>query len=320
MLRGCLAVLRGYRSIRGGRPKSEVIDLMRRCHGCQAKLVLGAEVCPGCKLPVKRRKLNAVELLWGATVAAILLSALLEAYSWRQPSSGRTVLSAIIPIPVQSQDGSIWRLLEDMYPELKLARSDSSGTRQIAVPQVFWNSMNPNEKTIFALELESRFPAEEWVIVTGPYLGKNELPIQEQYGRSELLEAGEDRPTEELVVASKEAAPTLPPKDVVRHRESEPVSDVPEYEILFRTDDPLGRRVYAEVLVPSLSPATPTRERRRVARAIVELEGLQDLTLYCNRDARQAHYSMEFADLHPEALIQGLLGTLERGRFKPYRP
>ena len=82
----------------------------------------------------------------------------------------------------------------------------------------------------------------------------------------------------------------------------------------------LGVGAGDEVLVPSLSPATPTRERRRVARAIVELEGLQDLTLYCNREARQAHYSMEFADLHPEALIQGLLGTLERGRFKPYRP
>lgn len=305
---------------------------MLRCLGCEAILVPEVKVCPGCKLPVdphrnsrkRRRKLNAVELLWGATVAAILLSVLLEAYSWRRPGPGGTVLTAMIPIPPQSQDGSIWQLLERRYPELQLAWSDARGTHQVAVPQVFWNSMNPNEKTIFALELDSRFPAEEWVIFTGPYLGKDRLPIRERHERSEFFGAGEDRPQDrphdEVIVASEAAAPARPPHVIAGRPDSDPAADVPEYEILFRTDDPLGRRVYAEVLVPSLSPDTPTRERRRVARAIVELEGLQDLTLYCSREARRAHYSMEFADRHPEALVQGLLGTLERGRFKPYRP
>lgn len=95
---------------------------------------------------------------------------------------------------------------------------------------------------------------------------------------------------------------------------------LPEHEILFRTDDPLGRRVYGEVLVPSLSRHTPPRERRTIARAIAEFEGLDDLTLYCTLAAREAHYSMDYADQYPSALAEGLLGTLERGRFKAYRP
>jgi hypothetical protein len=94
---------------------------------------------------------------------------------------------------------------------------------------------------------------------------------------------------------------------------------LPEHRILFKTDDPLGRRVYGEVLVPSLSRLTPPGERRTIARAIAEFEGLDDLTLYCTLAAREAHYSMDYADRHPSALAAGLLGTLERGRFKPYR-
>ncbi len=93
---------------------------------------------------------------------------------------------------------------------------------------------------------------------------------------------------------------------------------LPEHEILFRTDDPLGRRVYGEVLVRSLSRHTPSRERRTIARAIADFEGLDDLTLYCTLAAREAHYSMDYADQYPCALAEGLLGTLERGRFKAY--
>ncbi|MCH8852129.1 MAG: hypothetical protein IID41_05690 [Planctomycetes bacterium] len=47
---------------------------------------------------------------------------------------------------------------------------------------------------------------------------------------------------------------------------------------------------------------------------------LDDLTLYCTRQAHEAHYSMDYADRHPDALARGLLGSLERGRFKPYKP
>ncbi len=110
-----------------------------------------------------------------------------------------------------------------------------------------------------------------------------------------------------------------------RHKERRTTDDrrdgpagLPEHEILFRTDDPLGRRIYAEVLVPSLSRHTPPGECRTIARAIAEFEGLDDLTLYCTLAAREAHYSMDYADQYPSALAEGLLGTLERGTFKPY--
>ena len=119
------------------------------------------------------------------------------------------------------------------------------------------------------------------------------------------------------------AADPIVEEPAVASGESErpsPPPGFPKYEILFQTDDPLGRRVYAEVLVPALSPHTPKQHRRQVSRTIAKLEGLDDLTLYCTRQAHEAHYSMDYADRHPEALARGLLGSLERGRFKPYNP
>ena len=129
----------------------------------------------------------------------------------------------------------------------------------------------------------------------------------------DLVEAARTALAADPIVEEFAVASTAPERPA-------PPPGFPEYEILFQTDDPLGRRVFAEVLVSALSPRTPKRDRRRVSRVIAELEGLDDLTLYCTRQAHEAHYSMDFADAHPDALARGLLGTLERGRFKPYNP
>ena len=210
--------------------------------------------------------------------------------------------------------------------------------------------MLPAEKTQLAGDLDAVFPARNWVVVTGPYRGRGEMALREVHQRSELgattqavagtqavahiadAEIPEPAPAPEPVSVPEadpvEAARTALAADPIveepsiASREPErpaPPPGFPEYEILFQTDDPLGRRVYAEVLVTALSPQTPKRDRRRVSRTIAELEGLDDLTLYCTRQAHEAHYSMDYADRHPDALARGLLGSLERGRFKPYK-
>jgi hypothetical protein len=80
-----------------------------------------------------------------------------------------------------------------------------------------------------------------------------------------------------------------------------------------------SQKLYAEVLVPSLSPQSPVEERKQIMTEIAAFEGFESGTLYCTRQAREAHYSMDYADRHPQALSQGLLGTYEGGRFKPYK-
>lgn len=92
------------------------------------------------------------------------------------------------------------------------------------------------------------------------------------------------------------------------------------YEVLRAIPEFNSKKVYAEVLVPTLSLEMPRKELKRIVKAIAEHEGFYSMTVYRTRLAREAHYSMELADAHPRALAEGLLGEYERGRFKPYKP
>ncbi len=92
------------------------------------------------------------------------------------------------------------------------------------------------------------------------------------------------------------------------------------YEVLRAIPEFNSKKVYAEVLVPTLSLDMPRKELKRIVKAIAEHEGFYSMTVYRTRLAREAHYSMELADAHPRALAEGLLGEYERGRFKPYKP
>jgi hypothetical protein len=117
-------------------------------------------------------------------------------------------------------------------------------------------------------------------------------------------------PASELV-----ASPVVPPPNEPRP----PSPELPEYEVLQVVQEYRSTRLYAEVLVPSLSPASDLEDKRRIARAIAELEGFDSMTVYCTREARKAHYNMDFATQNPDVLVQGYLGDLERGRFRSYR-
>ncbi len=300
----------------------------------------------------RRGRLNPVELLWfaGALVVVFEFSTHFLFNKPSRPAAPFVVKSKPEDSPAR-KNLAIWPIVAKQYPDLRRHWHDYAGTRYVAVPNLFWKSMLPAEKTQLAGDLDVVFPARNWVVVTGPYRGRGEMALREVYKRSELVtgtlavasvagaEMPEPAPVLERVPSPEpvpvpeadpvEAARTalaadpIVEKPAVASRESDrpdPPPGFPEYEILFQTDDPLGRRVFAEVLVPALSPQTPKRDRRRVSRTIADLEGLDDLTLYCTRQAHEAHYSMDFADAHPDALANGLLGSLERGRFKPYKP
>ncbi len=236
-------------------------------------------------------------------------------------------------------------IVGDNYPSLRRHPQADVGKSDAAVLDSFSHSTPPAEKTKLAGELDASFRVRNAGVAAGPFDRSDDMRPREVHGPSELF-ASPQLDAGTLVVASNgeaeipdpasvsdpapdperapvpEADPNVEPPAIensVSERPAPPPG-FPEYEILFQTDDPLGRRVYAEVLVPALSAQTPKRDRRRVSRTIAELEGIDDLTLYCTRQAHEAHYSMDYSDTHPDALARGLLGSLERGRFEEYNP
>ncbi len=333
-----------------------MIDRQQRLTG----LPLGVQARPkgavvgGARVAWARRRgrLSPVELLWfaGAFVLVFEFSAHFLFNKPSRPAAPFVVESQPADLPAKKKL-AIWPIVSKQYPSLRRHWDDYLGTRYVAVPDLFWKSMLSAEKTQLAGDLDMVFPARNWVVVTGPYRGRGKMALREVHKRSELVASTQvvagtqavayiadaeipgpapapepvSVPEADPVEAARTAlaADPIVEEPAVASREPErpsPPPGFPEYEILFQTDDPLGRRVYAEVLVPALSPQTRKRDRRRVSRTIAKLEGLDDLTLYCTRQAREAHYSMDYADAHPDALARGLLGSLERGRFATYNP
>ena len=93
--------------------------------------------------------------------------------------------------------------------------------------------------------------------------------------------------------------------------------ELPDYEVLFRVRQIHNKRIYGDVLVPSLSRTMPVKKREQIARAISEREKLDDIALYSTRDAYKANMSASFLRSHPDALKQGYLGSLNEGGFMP---
>lgn len=134
------------------------------------------------------------------------------------------------------------------------------------------------------------------------------------------------------VTLTETRANTSPPRQQATprqtRRDDRPTHRTPEsaageqlyYEVLRAIPEFNSKKIYAEVLVPTLSLDMPRKELKRIVKTIAEHEGFYSMTVYRTRLAREAHYSMELADAHPRALAEGLLGEYERGRFKPYKP
>ncbi len=108
--------------------------------------------------------------------------------------------------------------------------------------------------------------------------------------------------------------------EVAMEKASGKTEDLPEYELLHANKDFKSDKVYAEILVPSLRSDAPHEVKQLIVDAIAKREGLDIVTVYCTREARQAHYSMDFHDEHPDALDVGYVGEYEKGRLWMYAP
>jgi membrane-associated protease RseP (regulator of RpoE activity) len=94
------------------------------------------------------------------------------------------------------------------------------------------------------------------------------------------------------------------------------VANLPAYRMLF-ANDKLGGGRFGDALVPTLSRKTPVAERERVARGIAKKERLTNLVIYSTEEACEANISASFLEKHPNALKQGLLGSLDEDTFRP---
>lgn len=114
-----------------------------------------------------------------------------------------------------------------------------------------------------------------------------------------------------------------PPQPVIAEQHSAPaapqVEQLPPYEVLHAVGDLRGQRTYGEILLPTISQTAAAPRLGEWVKQIAKREGFDLMTIYSSREAREAHYSMEYADQHPGALAAGLLGVYEQGRFKPIR-
>lgn len=118
-------------------------------------------------------------------------------------------------------------------------------------------------------------------------------------------------------VAESPQPPQKPQPVPQEQKPPPPENRLPPYDVLHSVGELKGRRTYGEILLPTLSPATPMKELVEYAKMIARQEGFDSMTLYCTLEAQEAHYSMDYADSHPAALLEGLLGVYDRGRFKP---
>ncbi len=97
---------------------------------------------------------------------------------------------------------------------------------------------------------------------------------------------------------------------------------LPGYRVLFKIRVPditmPDGRVFGDVLIPSLSPATPSKEREDIARRICRQERMDDISLYSTEEAYEANMSAIYRESHPDAMNTGYLGLIKDGKFHDY--
>lgn len=90
--------------------------------------------------------------------------------------------------------------------------------------------------------------------------------------------------------------------------------DLPAYVILDQFKLITGGK-YGDVLVKSFSKDTPQNIVKTTLLKIAEKEGFTQACLYCTEEAYKANSSSSYLKQHPNALKEGLLGTLIDGQF-----
>jgi hypothetical protein len=92
---------------------------------------------------------------------------------------------------------------------------------------------------------------------------------------------------------------------------------IPAYTVLFTVNQASDGLKYGDVLIPSLSRATPQAKVEKAAQAIAEKEAIANMSIYSTRAAYQANDSESYNQAHPGALEKGYLGSYTNGRFIP---
>ncbi len=90
--------------------------------------------------------------------------------------------------------------------------------------------------------------------------------------------------------------------------------DMPEYTVLY-SGNMLGGGQSGDVLIPSFSRSTPIETRERVARKIMQLEQMIQISIYSTNTAHRANISASYSKEHPGALEKGFLGAVRDGKF-----
>ncbi|MCF7973776.1 MAG: hypothetical protein K9N55_08180 [Phycisphaerae bacterium] len=88
----------------------------------------------------------------------------------------------------------------------------------------------------------------------------------------------------------------------------------PEYKVLSKKKT-MDKRVFADILVPSLSDRTPAKEIERVCRIIRYEEGMDDCAFFTTMDAYLASQSSVAGQDNPVMSKSGVLCFLKDGKF-----
>ncbi|MBI4235457.1 hypothetical protein HY604_04110 [Candidatus Peregrinibacteria bacterium] len=85
-------------------------------------------------------------------------------------------------------------------------------------------------------------------------------------------------------------------------------NNIPAYEIL-DTVDLINGDKFAEVLITSFSKETSQQELETTAKKIAEEINVDEVDIYCSREAQKANYSESFSKEHPNAIDECYLGN-----------
>lgn len=87
--------------------------------------------------------------------------------------------------------------------------------------------------------------------------------------------------------------------------------ELPQYTTLFSVDLLSGKGKFGEVLIPSFSKKMESKDKEKALRNILKAEGWISITAYSTEDAYKANSSQSFSNSHPNALKDGLLGSID---------
>lgn len=95
-------------------------------------------------------------------------------------------------------------------------------------------------------------------------------------------------------------------------------NNIPSYEIL-DTVDLINGNKFAEILITSYSKNTPNIELEKISIEIAKKINVDEIVIYCSKEAQKANYSESYANEHPTAIEECVLGKFKDYSFTKYQ-